>query len=88
MARAISIQEVARLGGLTKAAMYDGLEGTEAARSAYRRSFEMGHGCALCPRIEIPAALPEEERSRRAAALRKAHFARMGMQRRRLNKAA
>lgn len=88
MADAATITAVARLGGLAKAARYDGLEGTAAARASYRASFSSGHGCALCPRVEIPDELPAVERERRGVALRKAHFVRLGMARRRSNKAA
>ena len=70
-----------RIGGLTTASMYDGVELTRKARDAYRLSFLQGHGCAACPRIEIPADVPDLERHRRAALLRRLHFARLGSKR-------
>lgn len=88
MADAATITAVARLGGLAKAARYDGVEGTAAARATYRASFSSGHSCALCPAVAIPADLPLAERERRGLALRRAHFVRLGMARRRSNKAA
>ena len=88
MADAATITAVARLGGLAKAARYDGLEGTAKARATYDAHWVNGHGCAVCPRVEITADLPATERERRGRKLREAHFIRLGMARRRSNKAA
>lgn len=61
----------ARLGGLTRASMYDGLEVTSAARAAYRQSFEV--------LVDPERKLPEGERARRAEAARKAHYTRLAL---------
>lgn len=57
----------ARIGGLTRAAKYNGVEVTENARKAFRDSFLK----------QVPTDLPEAERQRRAEALRRAHYARL-----------
>lgn len=61
----------ARLGGLTRASQYDGLEVTAAARAAYRQSFEI--------LVDPERKLPEVERLRRAEAARRAHYTRLAM---------
>lgn len=66
-----------RLGGLTTAARYGGTAITAPARDTYRRSFLVGHECAVCPPTVLPADLPELERARRAEYLRRAHFGRL-----------
>lgn len=68
-----------RVGGLTRAARYDGREMTAAARRTFTASFAAGHSCRVCPAVEVPADLLPEERARRAEALRKAHFARVAL---------
>lgn len=75
------IRDRARLGGLTRAALYDGVEVTAKAREAFRASFLTGHGCRVCPRVEIPADLPLRERQRRGEALYSAHYVRVRMAR-------
>ncbi|MDP9250162.1 MAG: hypothetical protein M3O78_02185 [Chloroflexota bacterium] len=77
-----------RLGGLTRSAMYDGQAVTSRARSTFEASFSNGHGCAVCPRIDIPAELPPAERERRAIVLRKLHYTRIANLPRRRRKAA
>lgn len=81
---------IARLGGLTRAATHDGVSVTDRARSTFRDSFLAGHGCSVCPRREIPEDLPLTERTRRANALRKAHYIRIATlpRSRRMKKAA
>jgi hypothetical protein len=77
----LSSQEAARrgrLGGYATSATHDPLAINEKARAIYKDSFRDGHGCAVCPRIDIPADLPEAERLRRAEALRSLHFGRLG----------
>lgn len=66
-----------RLGGLVTASRYGGTAITQAARDSYRRSFLVGHECAVCPPTVIPTDLPELERARRGEFLRRAHFARL-----------
>jgi hypothetical protein len=66
-----------RLGGLSRSARYDGQTVTREARSSFAESFLMGHQCRVCPPISVPIDLPLEERERRAAALRKAHYVRI-----------
>jgi hypothetical protein len=71
----------ARLGGLTRAALYDGVEVTAKARQTFRDSFLTGHRCKVCPPVEIPADLALPERRRRADALHRAHYVRVRMAR-------
>lgn len=73
------IATLARIGGLTRAAQYDGLEVTSAARAAFTGSFLTGHGCKVCPRIDVPIDLPLPERERRAEALRRLHYQRVSL---------
>jgi len=68
-----------RLGGFSTAARYDSRAQNAKARRVYRDSFESGHGCHLCPRIDIDPSLPPEERRRRAEALRRLHFSWLGL---------
>lgn len=76
---ATGIASLARIGGLSRAARYDGLEVTAKARETFRASFLDGHGCKICPRIDIPTTLAEPERERRAEALRRLHYERVSM---------
>jgi hypothetical protein len=78
---ATPIREYATLGGLTRAALYDGRVVTQKARDTFRASFLDGHQCRVCPAIEIPSDLPLAERQRRAEALTLAHYARIRMAR-------
>jgi hypothetical protein len=81
MAGGPSMAARGRLGGLTTAARHGGTAATQAARDTYRQSFREGHGCRVCPRVDIPFDLPDDERERRGEYLRRAHFARMAMAR-------
>lgn len=76
-----SVRDRARLGGLTRAAMYDGREVTAKARETFRASFLIGHSCKVCPLVAIPANLPLDERRRRADALYQAHYVRVRLAR-------
>lgn len=81
-----AIASLARIGGLSRAARYDGVRVTQAARDTFRDSFLTGHDCKVCPRIDVPADLPLPERERRAAVLHRLHYeriARVAAQRRR-----
>lgn len=78
----------ARLGGLTRAALYDGVAVTAKARQTFRDSFLLGHQCKVCPSVSIPIDLPLEERRRRADALHAAHYVRVRMARTRKRAAA
>jgi hypothetical protein len=49
------------------------------ARAVYRDSFRQGHSCAACPEFVMPAGHSEAEVTRRAEALRKAHYARLSL---------
>ena len=60
---------IARLGGLSRSAQYDGVEMTAKARSTFGSSFET--------LADPDGVLPEPERLRRAAALRRLHYVRM-----------
>lgn len=68
-----------RLGAYAALARNDATEINAKARQVYRDSFQVGHECRLCPRIDIPPDLPEAERSRRSETLRRAHYARLAM---------
>jgi hypothetical protein len=61
----------ARIGGLTRASLYDGKEVTAPARSAFLRRFEL--------QVDPEGTLPEEERSRRIQAALRAHMARLAL---------
>lgn len=65
-----------RIGGLARAAKYDGLTVTQKARDTYAASFLSGHQCAVCPRIDIPSGVSDVERARRAVALKRLHYQR------------
>lgn len=71
----------ARVGGLARAAQYDGLEVTAEARRAFIASFELGHSCRVCPEVILPDDLTPSERHRRGEALRRGHYARLAMTR-------
>ncbi len=58
-----------RIGAFTVHARYDSRELTKPARAAFLRTFEQ--------EVDPEGVLEPEERARRAAAARKAHFARM-----------
>lgn len=76
-----AVRDRARLGGLTRAALYDGREVTAKARETFIASFQAGHACRVCPPIELPADLLPAERQRRADALRAAHYVRVRLAR-------
>ena len=61
----------ARIGGLTRAAQYDGREVTANARAGFHARFER--------EVDPDCALPEVERARRAKAAMKAHMARLAL---------
>lgn len=63
---------IGRLGGLTTSAAYDSRERTAAGRASFARSFEAK------VRAEFPD-IEDDEVERRAGALRKLHYARMGL---------
>ncbi len=69
-----SSQEAAlrgRIGGYSKAARHDPVEGTSAARSAFLARFER--------EVDPEGVLTPEERARRAEYARKAYFARLAL---------
>lgn len=80
-ARRAHLASIQRLGGLSTAARIDTAARARAGQAAFRASFADGHGCKLCPRVDIPKHLPERERARRAAALMTVHFSRLARQR-------
>ncbi|MGI8829270.1 MAG: hypothetical protein ACR2I5_05815 [Candidatus Limnocylindria bacterium] len=63
-----------RLGGLKRAALYDGKTVTQKARDTFAASFLDGHTCSMCGTIEIPLDLPPTERLRRADAAKRLHM--------------
>lgn len=72
-------RRIAALGGLGKSARYT--DGLAQGRQTYRDSFRKGHECGMCPRVDIPQDLPEDEIQRRADALFSAHMRRIRMRR-------
>ena len=68
-----------RVGGHSRAAMYDGREMTARARERFRESFGEGHACRVCPAMTLAPDLLPAERARRAEALRRTHYARVAM---------
>lgn len=61
----------ARLAAHTKWATHDAVEGTSAARAAFMSSFER--------QVDPDGVLDPDERARRAAHARKAHFTRLAL---------
>jgi len=59
--------ERARLGGMTRAMLYDGKDMTAKAREKFLGKFL----------LQIPEDLPEKERVRRAEIAKKLHFTRL-----------
>lgn len=66
-----SMAVIGRLGGLATSARHDPKTTTASARAAFMTRFER--------EVDPEAALPIEERERRAVAARRAHFVRMSM---------
>jgi hypothetical protein len=62
-------RRISRLGGLSKSSMYDAVEATSKARSAFLASFEK--------RVDPDHKLDDRERARRAEALMRAHMTRL-----------
>jgi hypothetical protein len=69
-----------RLGGYSRAARHDGELMTRKARQTFALSFLSGHGCKVCPRVDLPASLTDAERARRGEALRRAHYTRVALE--------
>ena len=61
----------ARIAAYTLHSKYDAKKTTAKARATFLRTFEQ--------QVDPDGQLPEEERQRRAAAARKAHFARLAL---------
>lgn len=70
----MSRAEVARLGGLARAKLYDGREVTAKARATFIESFLAGHVCKVCPEVVLPADMTPVERQRRADELHALHY--------------
>ncbi len=64
-------RQVARIGGLTRAARYDGHKITHAARRGFMARFE--------EEVDPDRQLPVSERQRRAEAAMRAHMARLAL---------
>ena len=62
---------IGRIGGLTTSSRTDGRERTQPARDAFQNRF--------LDEVDPEHTLPENERQRRAEALRRAYFARLAM---------
>lgn len=82
--RRAHLASIGKLGGLTFAATNDTAALSAKGRSAFRDSFLTGHGCKLCPQVDLGPELSDRERVRRANLLFRMHFIRMvGARRRR-----
>ena len=80
-ARRAHLRRIGKLGGMTSAATTDVRAlGTRGA-TAFRQTFQAGHGCTLCPAVDLPADIDEAERDRRADLLYRMHFVRLGQRR-------
>ncbi len=66
-----------RLGAYAALSRHDSREINARARQVFRDSFRAGHGCRLCPRVDMPDGLPDGEVTRRAEMIRRAHFSRL-----------
>lgn len=64
-------RQVARIGGLSRAALYDGREVTRAARRGFIARFEDA--------VDPDRRLAPDERERRAQAAMRAHMARLAL---------
>jgi excisionase family DNA binding protein len=71
MAEAVNRSAIARIGGFSRAAMYDGREVTTQARAGFLRRFEA--------EVDPERTLPPQERERRARAALKAHMGRLAL---------
>lgn len=72
---------IAQIAALSRSATESGRERMAAANAAYRDSFNAGHGCNLCKRIDIDQSLPAEEIARRGEVLYKLHMRRLALRR-------
>lgn len=68
-----------RVGAYVQHERHDPRITSQAARDTFAASFLSGHGCAVCPTVELSASLPGAERERRADMLRRGHYARMAL---------
>lgn len=68
-----------RIAAYAANARHDGRAITAQARATYRASFERGHGCKVCPLIELPEDLTPADRAKRADMLRRGHYARLAL---------
>ena len=74
-------RRIAQIAALSRSATETGTERLAAANTAYRDSFNTGHECSLCKRIDIDPSLPPEEIARRGEALYKLHMRRLALRR-------
>lgn len=80
--------QIARIAALSRSATQPGSEMLAAANRAYRDSFNSGHECALCKRVEIDPGLPAAERDRRGEALYRRHMQALALRRNRNRRVA
>lgn len=74
-------RRIAQIAALSRSATETGAERLAAANTAYRDSFNTGHECNLCKRIDVDQALPAEEIARRGEALYRLHMRRLALKR-------
>ena len=75
------LARIGSLGGLTAAVTVDTEARATYAQSRFRRSFETGHGCSVCPTIYLNTEDPIL-RAKQADRLYRLHFKRIRMARR------
>jgi len=70
-----------RVGAYVQHERHDPRITSQIARDTFAASFLTGHGCTLCPTVDLDTNLPDGERQRRADMLRRGHYARMAVAR-------
>lgn len=68
---------IASIAGLARSARESGTDRLAKANQTYRDSFNVGHECAMCKRIDIDQSLAPEEIRRRGDALYRLHMRRL-----------
>lgn len=75
------LRAIGRLGGMAAAATTDVRERGRRGHERFRKSFLHGHGCSVCPTLNIPEGIDDTERQRRADQLYRVHYARLARRR-------
>ncbi len=80
--------QIARIAALSRSATESGQDRLAAANASYRKSFDAGHECNVCKRVDIDQTLPAEEIARRGEALYKRHMQALALKRSRSRRLA